>query len=353
MNSVVSPFFSPRSNIRLPGEFEPQEYIVIGCGQLVQRYPQTFVDLVRLLLGRITIIGIADPAVIRLGQILLGVAGLPKSAVEFFPLKTSSMWVRDFSPIGAVDRKGERVFLKFRHSHMRNRDDIGSAEAFKNNLPGRFRDVDVFMEGGNLLSNGNGFAISSKTIIQQNSQRMSHEQLSQTLEKDAGISQWACATPLNGERTGHIDLLATFLSPTLICVGKVDERDDPNNAPILEDLASALDGYATNAGKLTVVRAPMPYSGDTYFRSYQNVIFANGLMIVPSYPGLDPKQSAYVRDMYVEWMPDWEVASVNCDDVSKKGGSLHCLTMNVPAPVKIGARNTGLESPHCDGILPR
>ena len=349
MNSRI---FSPKSDIRLPGEFESQEYIVIGCGQLIRHYPQTFVELIGLLHQRVKVIGIAAPGVIKLGEILLGIAGMPKTAVEFIPLKTSSMWVRDFSPIGALNRTGERVFLKFRHSHMRNRDDIGIAEVFENNLPGKFKSVDVYMEGGNLLTNGNGFGLSSKTMVLQNSNRANHEQLSQILEKEAGLSQWACTTPLNGERTGHIDLLATFLNPNLVCIGKVDERDDPNNASILDDLAGALSGYETSSGKLRVVRAPMPYSGDTHFRSYQNVIFANGLLIVPAYPDIDPKQSVLVRNLYAEWMPDWEIALLNCEEISKKGGSLHCITMNVPQPINV-KRDSGLEVRNPEEILPR
>lgn len=353
MNRLPVPGFSPKSDFRIPAEFEEQEYIVIGCGQMIRHYPQTFVDLVRLLHERVRILGVAAPSMIPLGRVLLGTAGLPEDAVEYLPLQTSSMWVRDFAPIGAVDRSGRRFFLKFRQNHMRNRDDVGAADLFRTHLSGTIREVPINMEGGNLLSNGAGFGLSSKTIISQNAQRFSHPELSEQLERWAGISQWACCTPLNAERTGHIDLLASFLAPTLVSVGRVDPRDDPNNASILDDIAKALDGHQTGAGKLRVVRAPMPYSGDTYFRSYQNLIFANGRLILPSYPRLEPKRSLEVKALYSEWLPDWEVVSLDCEEISKKGGSLHCLTTNVPASVAVARRDVDLEARERDRILPR
>lgn len=352
MQRLQAPRFSKNSDVRIPGEFEPQDSIVFGCGQLVRYYPQTFVDLIQLLYGRVKLFGVVSPSLVRLAEVLLGTAGLPREAVTFLPQQTSSMWVRDFSPIGALDRRGQRVFLKFSHSHMRNRDDEGMAKLFSEHFPGRTRRISVALEGGNVISNGAGLVVSSKTIISQNSTRMNHAELAEVLDKEGGVAQWACATPLNGERTGHIDLLATFFNPNLLAVAECDSREDPNNASILNDLADAMSGLKTGAGSLDVVRMPMPYSGDSYYRSYNNVIFANGLVVVPTYPGVDPKQDRNALSKIAEWMPGWEVRGLDCHEVSKKGGSLHCLTMNVPS-ISIMEHVKGLEVSAPPEILPR
>lgn len=325
----------------------------MGCGQLIRRYPQTFVDLVTLLHERIDIVGIVAPEFVRLGEILLGTARLQKNSVKFVSGQTSAMWVRDFSPIGALKRNGERAFLKFQHNHMRNRDDLVAGEVFRSQLSGRFREIPLNLEGGNLLTNGAGFGISSKTIITQNSARMTHSEIGDILDRKAGVRQWACATPLNAERTGHIDLLATFLNPNLVAIAEANPDDDPNNTAILNDLAGALQGLRTGAGEMNVVRLPMPYSGDTHFRSFNNVIFANGLVVIPAYPGTDAKLTLRTKDHFREWMPDWEIAMVDCDEIATKGGSLHCLTMNVPLASRSVARSDSLEAPAVDPILPR
>lgn len=321
--------FSKNSDVRIPGEFEHQDSLAFGCGQLVTNYPQTFVDFVSLLHERLPLFGVADPTVIRLGEILLGTAGLPKDAVTFLPLKTSSVWLRDYSPVSAVDRKGNRVLLKFRHDHMKNRDDIGAYDVLRRHFRSLGREVGIFLEGGNLISNGAGLSISSKTIIRQNSGSLDLDGIARILDKECGIAQWACATPLNGERTGHIDMLATFLTPNLLAVAECDPREDPNNISILNDLATAFEGLVTGAGKMRVVRVPMPFSGSGNYRSYNNVVFANGQLIVPIYPGLDPKLDRKVLAMYSEWLPGVNVKGIDCEELSLKGGSLHCMTRNI------------------------
>ncbi|MDF2376397.1 MAG: agmatine deiminase family protein, partial [Verrucomicrobiales bacterium] len=163
----------------------------------------------------------------------------------------------------------------------------------------------------------------------QNSGSLDLDGIARILDKECGIAQWACATPLNGERTGHIDMLATFLTPNLLAVAECDPREDPNNISILNDLATAFEGLVTGAGKMRVVRVPMPFSGSGNYRSYNNVVFANGQLIVPIYPGLDPKLDRKVLAMYSEWLPGVNVKGIDCEELSLKGGSLHCMTRNI------------------------
>lgn len=356
MTNSLSHLFSHNCDIRIPGEFESQDSIVFGCGQLVKYYPQTFVDFVELSYERVKLFGVVEPGLERLAKILLATSGLPVNAVTFIPRQTSAMWVRDFSPIGAVDRHGGRVFLSFNQQHMRNRDDIGAAEVFKSHFSGNFRKVDLNLEGGNLLSNGGGLLLSSKTILAQNQIRGDHKKIGGILDREAGGAQWAAVSPMQGERTGHIDLMATFLSPRLLVVGQIEPSDHPENAAALNEIASSIDGLQTSVGKIQVVRIPMPFSGDTYFRSYCNVMFANGLLVVPTFPNIDPKLDRKVLDQFSELMPDWTVVGLDCDEISRKGGSLHCMTMNVPpnfSAISSGPRQSVSVSTGAGEILPR
>ena len=236
---------------------------------------------------------------------------------------------------------------------MQNRDDLGLAEVFRTYFKGKTREVGVHLEGGKLLSNGAGFLMSSKTILTQNANRTDHAGIAAILDREGGAAQWACATPLNGERTGHIDLLATFLGPNLVAVAEANEREDPNNRQILKDLAGALKGFRTGAGTMDVVRLPMPYSSDTYYRSYNNMIFANGLVVVPTFPEVDPKLDKRCLAMVAEWMPGWTVRELNCSELSRKGGSLHCLTMNIPAETGKHDPRQSMDACTTEEILPR
>ena len=228
--------------LRIPGDFEPQEALVFGCGQLVKAYPQTFVDFVQCTHERVKLFGVVSARHVRLAEILLSVAGLPSDAVQFLIAETSAMWVRDFSPVSAVSASGKRVFLNFDYRHLHLRNDVSLRRHFEECFDGDFVDVALSLEGGNLLSNGSGLVLTSSTIFNQNAARGDRAFLNTVMISATGCNQWATVSPLNGERTGHVDLLATFLSPTRLVIAQADPSEDEFNAESLDKIASSLDG---------------------------------------------------------------------------------------------------------------
>ncbi len=318
----------------IPGEFEPQEALVFGCGQLVRFYPQLFVDFVRRSHERVRLIGMIAPEWRRLGDLLLGAAGLPIDAVEFVEAMTTSVWARDWSPMVGYDAEGNRCQYYLERGHMRHRDDLAARKVFQSQFSDPAKEVPLSMEGGNILSNGQGLILTSNTVAQANASRFGPGEISKLFESTFFAGQWASLVQLHGERTGHVDLFATFLAPDFLLIGSVDERDDELSARTLNDAAEKLNGLQTSAGKLQVERIPMPSSRDTYFRSYNNVIFANQLLLVPTYPDLDPKLDERALAIYRELLPGWEVVGLNLSSMAKKGGGLHCLSANVPPAVR-------------------
>lgn len=319
----------------LPGEFENHESLVFGCTALIQTYPQVFVDFVRVAHERIHLIGILQPEHRQLAELLLAAAGLPLDAFEMVEGTTSSVWARDWSPFLGYDQNGKRCQFYVDRSHMRHRDDNVARGIFEKRFGGTPYDIPIAMEGGNLLSNGQGIILTSQTVMVTNQVRHSREELARIFENSIGFSKWAAVLPLHGERTGHVDLFATFLSPDLLIVGAADEKEDPINHRTLNETAETLRNLDTPAGKLRVERIPMPSSKDCHFRSYNNVIFANGLLIVPVYPRSNPKLDRRVLDIYREYLPGWEVVGIDLRSLAFKGGGLHCLSVNVPPPDRV------------------
>ena len=70
----------------MPGEFEPQEVVVIGGTRMIQSFPQVFVNLVRAIIGQVRVICLASERDQRLGRILLTAGELPADSVEFVPM---------------------------------------------------------------------------------------------------------------------------------------------------------------------------------------------------------------------------------------------------------------------------
>ena len=324
---------APKGPPAIPGEFEPQEALVFGCGQLVRYYPQLFVDFVRSTHERIQLVGIISQEFRRLGDLLLGAAGLPINAVEFIEGTTSSVWARDWSPIVGYDESGRRCQYFLDRSHMRHRDDVVARDIFQKRFPGVSHDIKLSMEGGNFLSNGKGLVLTSQTVEHKNQAEYSRMQIAQLFERTLHADQWASLIQLHAERTGHVDLFATFLAPDLLLIGDVEDDEISNRS--LNEAAEKLQGVATAAGKLRVERIPMPSSRDTHFRSYNNVIFANGLLLVPVFPSQNPKLDQRVLAMYREFLPDYDVVGIDLGELALKGGGLHCLSANVPPAERV------------------
>lgn len=320
----------------IPGEFEFQEALVFGCGHLVRYYPQLFVDFVRVTHERIKLIGIIAPEWRDLADLLLGAAGLPMDAVKFVEATTTSVWARDWSPFMGYDSTGRRCQLYVDRSHMRHRDDIAARKVFQELFPNDpIREVPILMEGGNLLSNGQGLVLSSNTVNHANRAQYEHNQIAEILKNLLGGEVWASVPQLHAEHTGHIDLFTTFLRPDFLVVASVEPSDNKTNHQSLNNIASKLDGIPTKSGKLQVARVPMGSSKDTYFRSYNNVIFANKTLLVSNFPQSNAKLDRRVIDIYREYLPGWDVIGINLGDLHRKHGGLHCLSVNIPPPQRI------------------
>ena len=76
--------------------------------------------------------------------------------------------------------------------------------------------------------------------------------------------------------------------------------------------------------------AVFPCAGASGVRCYTNVIFANGVVIVPQFPDVDPKADWEAIELYSSLLPDWEVVGVDCSRLNLRNGALHCITANIP-----------------------
>ncbi len=101
---------------------------------------------------------------------------------------------------------------------------------------------------------------------------------------------------------------------------------------MLDKAADQLATVTFNGKPLRIVRIPMSLKGDNAIRTYTNVVFANGTLLVPQYADVDPALNEQALKIYRETMPGWNVVGIECLSVAKKGGSLHCITCIVPSP---------------------
>ncbi len=124
-------------------------------------------------------------------------------------------------------------------------------------------------------------------------------------------------------------MFALFISRNTVVVGEYDPRVDPENAAILDRNADYLAKLQTSSGAMRVVRLPMPAHDDGIWRTYTNVIFANGALLVPIYDDADAMEQRQALSTYRELLPRWEIIGVNASRIIGSNGALHCISMNL------------------------
>jgi len=327
------------------GEFEPQSALILGANGMVSGHAGVFQDLVAAAHRQVRLIALVSSDMEqRAGRRLLEERGLPADAVTFLIQSAESMWVRDFGPLFVQRLDGRPAVVDL------DRFDDVIPEVYwqgDGSIPRRVGpqldlpvvSVSLCLDGGNLLSNGDGLAVTSTSVLDDNEDRgFSEPDIRSTLACFFGVRDWVCLRPLIDEPTGHVDMFLTFLAPDVAVVGRYDPKHDPVNAAILDEAAELLAGRDTARGPMRVYRIPMPArkDGEEAWYTYTNIILTNKRVLVPTYRGADPEVEAAALALYRRLLPDRTVIGINADSLAPLGGTLHCVSMHVPSFVRLG-----------------
>jgi agmatine/peptidylarginine deiminase len=324
------------------GEFAPQAALIISARELACCLPDVFRDIVRAAHGKVRILCVAcDQADRDAAREILRKAGLPDSAVQFICLPLDTMWVRDYGPFFARRLDGSVWVLDGDYSPA---DDCSEVRWRDNNVPRLLGEalglpveaLPLRIAGGNLLSNGGGIVVTTAALLRDNADRgYSAAHIETLLKRHMGFSKWICLPELDDERTGHVDMYVTFPAENVAVVSQLDSSADPVNAEMLDRAAGQLAGVETRLGPMKVYRIPMEPGNDGVWRSYTNVIYANGVLMVPSFASADQAGREKALALYARLLPDWKIVPIPCDELARNEGLLHCVCRNVPAFVPI------------------
>jgi agmatine/peptidylarginine deiminase len=138
---------------------------------------------------------------------------------------------------------------------------------------------------------------------------------------------------LQGDDTdAHIDTLARFAPGDAIVFQACDDMADPHFdqlARMREELTAlrTLDGRPYRLHALPWARAIVD-EGRRLAASYANYLIVNGGVVIPSYGDAnDAKAAAVIGAAH----PGREIVAVDARPLIWQNGSVHCLTMQVPA----------------------
>lgn len=329
----------PAGKLRFPAEHEPQAALMLAGDELARSFPRLFVDLATTLRGKTKLVVLAsDREVADELQSLLDARDLPREGIHYLQVAHNSMWTRDYGPL-IVERGGKWGMIDADYFEVGRRgDDL--APTMLGRLAGmRVYQTPLRLEGGNLLTNGRGIALTTTIVLDRNADRgFDRRQVEKVMSDFFGIEKAVFLEPLSGETTGHVDMFATFVSPDTVLVGKCDPAVDPINAALLDRNAARLAAtprMSKGTENLQVVRIPMPAHRDGQWRSHTNVVYAHPLVLVPTYPAATSAADQQALALYRRLMPGWTVVGVDASGLIQRGGALHCVVLNLPHTGKL------------------
>ena len=340
-NRTVLPSYRPEDFFPA-AEFRQQAAILIGCQNNLNQTPDLYVDIARAIDRKVPLLGVVNTeAQAEEGAKLMRDNGLPRNAMRFVVLPSSSMWIRDYAPM-IIRYDSERTVMvdaKYYTRKMREdrrKDDFMGFELSRMlGLP--LRSIPIVLEGGNVISNGEGMLLTSvKTMLENRKSNYEQNQIISMFNDFLGVRTVNTVTPLIGEPNGHTDMFMTMLGKNVAVIAEIDPGVDPANSAILDSNAKFVSSLNTSDGPILVRRIPMPPKWGKHWRSYTNVILANGVLLMPSFSDVDPKIELKAKEVYQSSLPaGWVVKSVNCDKLVSLNGQLHCISYNIPGYVPI------------------
>ena len=277
---------------------------------------------------------------------LLKKAGAWSPAVHLFETPTNRGWTRDFLPTWVTRPGHVNVAVKWhfngwaKYRNWKLDDTAGALAADLSQTLVVFPTLNerrIVLEGGSVDVNGSGSLLTTEECllsdIQQRNPGVSREQMEALLEGWLGASNviWLNRGIAGDDTHGHVDDIARFVARSTVIAAVEDSRDDPNHAPLAENLDILSHSKDERGRPLRVVELPMPgrveYAGQLLPASYANFYIANRTVLVPAFH--HPNDRIALNTL-ARLFPSREVIGIHAVDLVLGLGTLHCMTMQEP-----------------------
>jgi len=341
----------------LPAEWEPQSAVLLtwphpgtDWAPILADAERVFIDIARAVL-RFQHLVISCEFVARLQKLdreLNQYAednGLPGRVITV-PAPANDTWARDHGPVTVTGDKGP-LLLDFSFNAWGGKFPWEKDNALNQHLSnaGAFgttpmQSVGLVLEGGSIESDGQGtiLATSECLLTPTRNPELDRGGIEQQLSELLGAERilWLNHGYLAGDDTdSHIDTLARFCAPDHICyVACPDVADEHYSA--LAAMEEELQEFQQADGRpyrLTALPWPDAVYGDDGERlpaTYANFLIINKAVLLPVY---DLPQDRDAIRILGGIFPDREIIPIYCRPLIQQHGSLHCVTMQLPAGV--------------------
>ncbi|HEY8054102.1 MAG: agmatine deiminase [Steroidobacterales bacterium] len=349
---------------RMPGEFERHA----GCWMLWPERPDNWRDAARpaqLAFAQVALsIGQFEPVTVGVSALNFTSARtlLPEN-VRLVELAHDDCWMRDVGPTCVVNDRGVVRGVDWHFNAWGglngglyfpwDQDELVARKVLEIERLARYR-APIINEGGAIHVDGQGTAlVTEECLLNPNrNPRLDRAAIEKNLRAYLGVSQviWLGKGVFNDETDGHIDELACFARPGVVCLTWCDKRRDPQYAISHDAWERLRDARDARGRRLKVVRLPMPgplymhareahglitregtkarTAGERLAGSYANFYIANGGIVMPL---LDARTDSLAARRLKRVFPGRRVVGVPAREILLGGGNIHCITQQIPA----------------------
>lgn len=309
----------PPADFHLPAEYEPLRAVAIGWAG--------YTSMLRDIAVAVTNQGDAEVWAAEGPSSITGVLALSYKTVDC-PINT--VWMRDYGPVGILsDHSLAIVDTRYRHYQYRREDDrlpvcLGESQSIPSYT------TSLILDGGNLMVDSKGNLFMTKVTYKWNS-HLSPEAVDQALKDYFNVHtihtfEYAGYPDNPADGTGHIDMFVKLLDDQTVMIA--ESSDEPFRTAINKALTYFQNLKTPDGGSYKIVRTPGYRRNYTWY-TYTNSLIVNNIILVPSY-SYYPSSNAKAQKVYEEAMPGKKAILIPSDDSIKAGGSIHCVTQQIP-----------------------
>lgn len=342
------------STQRLPAEWEPQDAVILTWPHKDTAWNWILEDVVELYEALATVIVDYADVIIALPSELiedvcnrLEAMGAPMDYIYLYPCESDDTWARDHGPLTVETTEGFKLldfqFNGWGNKFPHDKDNRISQQLFAQGAfpHATLEQQDWVLEGGSIESDGQGTLLTTSSCLlnANRNPQLSKTEIEERLKAAFGARKvnWLDHGYLAGDDTdSHIDTLARLCpNNTIVYTACDDEQDEHYEA--LKNMEAQLKTL-TNADGESYRLLPLPWPGPVLSRdsdqrlpaTYANFLIVNEAVLVPIYE-LPMDEDAL--EVISQAFPGYEILGIPCNALIEQGGSLHCITMQIPEGV--------------------
>jgi agmatine deiminase len=336
---------------RMPAEWEPQEAVWLSWPHRRATWPGGFAPIPSVFAAIAAHISIRQKvrinvasALRRRAEALIARAGGNMASVECFNHPTNDAWCRDHGPIFVrSDRTGEVAITDWTYNAWGGKYPPFDSD---NRIPGRIGRAlglrtfgnAMVLEGGSIDVNGSGLLLTTEACLLNRNRNpsLSRAQIERNLGDMLGIKSvlWLGDGVAGDDTDGHVDDLTRFYSADGILTCVEANARDVNHRALAANLERLRSMRTPGGRRFRIVELPMPrpvFLGRQRLpASYANFLVINGAVLMPAFR--QPRRDREAALALASCFPDRDVIAIDCLELVRGLGTLHCISQQQPAP---------------------